>query len=409
MEQGPHERSSARPVIQVEQLTKRFRLYNERNQSLKAAVMRRRRAQYEEFLALDDVSLDVREGSTVGFIGENGSGKSTLLKCIARILRPDHGTVRVEGKVSALLELGAGFHPELSGRENVFLNGTILGLSQKQIERRFDDIVDFAGLSRFIDTPVKNYSSGMYVRLGFSVAINVEPDVLVVDEVLAVGDETFQTRCNEKFAEMRHQGKTIVVVSHALGAVRSMCDEVVWLEHGKVRAIGAPGPITDAYYSEMHQAREASAELSTRWGSQEAVIHSVEMLDASGSPITKARTGDAVTFRLRYFSPEPTAQPVFGISIRTLEGVQVTNPYTIEAGVLPDKIQGWGNVDLHVPRLLLLPGTYDISVMFQDREMLHTYDFHQRALRVDIDSGDPHETYGGIMSLGGDWTIEADI
>jgi len=204
-------------VITVEEVSKRFRLYHERNQSLKIWMMRGRRATFEEFWALRDVSLEIEEGKTFGLIGENGSGKSTLLKCIAKILRPDSGRISVTGKVSALLELGAGFHPELSGRENIYLNGSILGLGKRDLDRIFDDIVGFAGLERFIDTPVKNYSSGMYIRLGFSVAINVDTDILLIDEILAVGDEQFQRKCNEKFAELKDQGKTVVIVSHALG------------------------------------------------------------------------------------------------------------------------------------------------------------------------------------------------
>ncbi|MGZ8764412.1 MAG: ABC transporter ATP-binding protein, partial [Acidimicrobiia bacterium] len=189
-------------AISVENVSKNYRMYAERNQSLKAMVLSRTRVRYEEFPALKDVSLEIAAGVTYGLIGENGSGKSTLLKCMARILRPDKGVIRTEGKVSALLELGAGFHPELSGRDNVYLNGAILGLSKKQLAARFDEIVDFAGLEQFIDTPVKNYSSGMYVRLGFSIAINVDPDILLVDEVLAVGDEQFQRKCAEKFADL---------------------------------------------------------------------------------------------------------------------------------------------------------------------------------------------------------------
>ena len=227
-------------VVEVVDVSKRFRLYKERNNSLKATVMRGRRAVVEEFWAVKDVSFSVTEGTTFGLIGENGSGKSTMLKCLASILRPEKGTIAVHGKVSALLELGAGFHPELSGRENVFLNGAILGLSQKEVRRRFDDIVDFAGIERFIDEPVKNYSSGMYVRLGFSVAINVDPDVLLVDEVLAVGDEDFQRKCSEKFAELKRKGTTIVLVSHAMGSVQTLCDEVAWFEHGHLQAAGHP-------------------------------------------------------------------------------------------------------------------------------------------------------------------------
>jgi ABC-2 type transport system ATP-binding protein len=204
-------------------------------------------AQYEEFLALDDVSVDVEQGTTVGFIGENGSGKSTLLKCVAKILRPDAGTISVEGKVSALLELGAGFHPEPSGRENVYLNGTILGLSVKELDRRFDDIVGFAGLERFIDTPVKNYSSGMYVRLGFSVAINVDPDVLLVDEVLAVGDEQFQAQCMRRIDEDRHAGRTFLVVTHNLAFVEERCDRAALLVQGRITAISAAKEVVRQY------------------------------------------------------------------------------------------------------------------------------------------------------------------
>jgi ABC-type polysaccharide/polyol phosphate transport system ATPase subunit len=216
-------------VITVDDVSKQYRLYHERNQSLKAALMRRARVKYEEFWALRDVSFEVPEGGTFALIGENGSGKSTLLKCMAHILRPEKGRIETHGKISALLELGAGFHPELTGRENIFLNGSILGLSKRQLNQRFDEIVDFAGLEHFIDTPVKNYSSGMYVRLGFSVAINVDPDILLIDEVLAVGDAEFQRKCLEKFDDFRESGKTVVIVSHAVDSIRNLCDTVGWL------------------------------------------------------------------------------------------------------------------------------------------------------------------------------------
>src|SRR3954471_22553739 len=237
----------AETAVEVTGVSKRFRLYHERNQSLKAAFMRGRRAKFDEFWALQDVSFSVPAGKTYGLIGHNGSGKSTLLKCLAGILVPDKGSVRTRGKVSALLELGAGFHPELSGRDNVYLNGSILGMSKKQIDSQFDEIVDFAGLETFIDTPVKNYSSGMYVRLGFSVAINVDPEILLVDEVLAVGDEAFQRKCSEKFADLKESGKTIVVVSHALGAMQSLCDQLALLEHGNLVTVGPSQDVIDDY------------------------------------------------------------------------------------------------------------------------------------------------------------------
>ena len=225
-------------AVSVTDLWKSYRLYHERNQYLKAAILKGRRARYEEFWALKDVAFEVPTGSTFGVIGANGSGKSTLLKCLAGILEPEKGGVEVNGRISALLELGAGFHPELSGRENVFLNGAILGLSKKEITARFDDIVEFAGLEEFIDTPVKNYSSGMYVRLGFAVAANVDPEVLLVDEVLSVGDESFQRRCAEKIDEFRRDGRTIVFVSHGLAQVGQLCEDAAWIDKGELREIG---------------------------------------------------------------------------------------------------------------------------------------------------------------------------
>src|SRR3954447_7608669 len=256
-------------AVEASGVSKRFRLYHERNQSLKAAFMRGRRAKFDEFWALQDVSFSVPAGKTYGLIGDNGSGKSTLLKCLAGILVPDSGTIRTQGKVSALLELGAGFHPELSGRDNVYLNGSILGMSKKQIDAQFDEIVDFAGLETFIDTPVKNYSSGMYVRLGFSVAINVDPEILMVDEVLAVGDESFQRKCMDKFKQFRDEGRTVVIVSHALGTMRTMCDEVAWLDHGQLVGIGKPSELVDEYVGSSHEDRieDTGSAHGRRWGS----------------------------------------------------------------------------------------------------------------------------------------------
>jgi ABC-type polysaccharide/polyol phosphate transport system ATPase subunit len=391
--------------IEVREVSKRFRLYHERNQSVKAAIMRGGRARYEEFLALDDVSFDVKEGSTFALVGENGSGKSTMLKCLARILRPDKGTISVEGNLSALLELGAGFHPELSGRENVFLNGSILGLSKRELERRFDEIVEFAGLNRFIDMPVKNYSSGMYVRLGFSVAINVDPDVLLIDEVLAVGDEEFQRKCLERISELRAAAKTIVVVTHSLMTVRSLCDEAIWLEHGRMREWGKADQVADAYLGQVHVELQAQEQDHPRPGTGKVRIVALEMLDASGRPVDQVCTGDAVTFRAHYEAAEPVHDPVFSFSVHTPEGVLVTGPNSKEAEVSIDKVDGCGVVDLEVPRLLLLLGNYDLSAECTDNTVTHSYDRLQRAFRFDVKPGTPHETYGGFTSLDGHWSI----
>jgi ABC-type polysaccharide/polyol phosphate transport system ATPase subunit len=393
-------------VVRAEGVWKKFRLYHERNQSLKAAVMRRGRATYEDFWALKDVSFEVPAGSTFGLIGHNGSGKSTMLKTLANILRPDKGAVAVDGKMSALLELGAGFHPELSGRENIFLNGAILGLTKRELDRKFDDIVGFAGLERFIDSPVKNYSSGMYVRLGFSVAINVDPDVLLIDEVLAVGDEEFQRKCLERVADLREAGKTIVVVTHSLQTVRSLCDAAAWLEEGIIRELGDASDVADAYLGKVQVDIQAEEEANPASKWSKLRITSVEMLDGRGRPVTKVSTGERVTLRLHYEASEPVRNPVFSFAISTPDGVLVTGPNTKEAQVWVDKVEGEGTVDLHIDRLLLLLGNYDITAECTNESVTHSYHRLIRAMRFDVTPGVPHETYGGLVSLDGRWSID---
>jgi len=234
-------------AVRVKDVSKRFRLYHERNQTLKSAILRGRTSRHEDFWALKDISFDVATGETHGLIGSNGSGKSTLLKCLAKIYWPTSGTIDYRGRMASLLEVGSGFHLELSGRENIYLNGSILGMSKRDIDSKFDDIVDFSGVERFLDQPVKNYSSGMYVRLGFSIAINVEPDILVVDEVLSVGDEEFQRKSFQKFRELKKQGRTIILVTHAMPVVRDLCDSVTWLNNGVMKATGLAETVVDDY------------------------------------------------------------------------------------------------------------------------------------------------------------------
>jgi ABC-2 type transport system ATP-binding protein len=398
---------TGQPAITIDGVSKRFRVYHERNQSLKASVMRGRRARYEEFWALRDVSFEVAQGSTFAIIGENGSGKSTLLKCIARILRPDGGRITSRGKISALLELGAGFHPELSGRENVYLNGAILGLGKRELDARFDDIVGFAGVEQFIDSPVKNYSSGMYVRLGFSVAINVEPDVLLVDEVLAVGDAEFQQRCLEKVDDMRDAGKTIVIVTHGLGSVRHLCDRAALLEHGELRRLGPAPDVIDGYMGDVFATRHGGGDgdvTGEHWGSGEARLTKVEILDADGRPADPIRTGDAVVIRLHYDAAEPIERPIFGLAIMRLDGYEVAGPNTREADVVPDKIEGQGHVDLHIARLMLVPGMYDMRVTIHNYTLTHPYDVWPRCHRFDVEIGDPPAEFG-VMALDVDWDV----
>lgn len=238
-------------AVSVNHVSKSFRMYRERNQTIKSAIMRGRTSVHEDFWALKDVTFDVPEGSTFGLIGSNGSGKSTLLKCLANIYYPNKGSISHFGRIAAMLEVGSGFHAELSGRENIFLNGSILGMAKKEISAKFDEIVDFSGVEAFIDQPVKNYSSGMYVRLGFAIAINVDPDILVVDEVLAVGDAEFQAKCVAKFGDFKRQGKTVILVTHDMGTVSTMCDQAAWLAHGELIKVGPSEATVKGYLDSL--------------------------------------------------------------------------------------------------------------------------------------------------------------
>ncbi len=390
-------------AISVENVSKRFRMYRERNQSLKAALMRGKRAEFEEFWALRDVSFDIPRGSTFGLIGENGSGKSTLLKCIAKILQPDKGQVTSRGRLAALLELGSGFHPELSGRENVFLNGSILGLGRKDLEAKFDEIVDFSGIEAFIDQPVKNYSSGMYVRLGFAIAINIDPEILLVDEILAVGDAAFQQKCMDKFADYRTAGKTVVIVSHAMGSLRSMCDSAAWLQKGRLIEVGSTAQTVDDYIDATHVERPVEVAVDpNRWGSGEATITDVELINGDGERTSRFRTGERFTVRMDYDFKRRIDKPVFGLAITTLDGVYLWALHSRDGEFVPDSVEGKGSVDMTVPQLMLQPGTFEVTASIVDYSTTHTYDFLRNCTRFDVDLGEPRES-GGPVALGGAW------
>ena len=386
-------------AISVAGVSKRFRIYKNRNQSLKGAFLQRSRAQFEEFWALDNVSFDIPQGKTFGLLGHNGSGKSTLLKCIAKILTPDKGTISSTGRMAAMLEVGSGFHPELSGRENIYLNGAILGMSKKEIDSKLDAIIDFSGVERFIDQPVKNYSSGMYVRLGFSVSIHVEPDILLVDEVLAVGDMEFQNKCMDKFAEFREDGRTVVVVSHGLAQMRTFCDQAAWLDHGTLVDVGNAAEVIDTYSDVAHHAVEVEGG-GTRFGSGEAMIEKIELLGPSGEPTSLVNTGDAVSLRLYYRAKEGITAPVFGVSIDTREGIFVWGLHGVDACYVPTSIEpGTGHLDVNIPRLALNPGSYTVSAAIQNHDMTSVIDALQKARRFDVLPGPGMES-GGIITLG---------
>ncbi len=391
----------ADPVITIDHVSKKFRLYHERHQSLKAAVINGRRSRYEEFWALEDVSCEVFAGQSFGIIGSNGSGKSTLLKCLTGILTPDKGSLSIRGTTSALLELGAGFHPELSGRENIYLNGAILGMGKKLIDKRFESIVDFSGLERFIDQPLKNYSSGMYAKLGFSVAIHAEPEILIVDEVLSVGDEAFRRKSSDKITAMRESGATIVFVSHGLSQVRTLCDRVMWLEKGVVREIGAANDVLADYVESATEVPSANPH-GARWGTGEIKFSSIEMFDRAGHSINSLSTGEGVEFRLRYIATEPIPRPVVSFALFTNDGFEVSAPTTMEHDSTPEVLEGIGEITVAIDQLPLHEGTYDLSVALHPTDLSKPYDLWHKPFRFEVVSA-PNPERRGLITLYPKW------
>ena len=392
------------PAIEVRDVHKLYRRYGRRKNfgTLKSALLSGNvfggLQPDETFAALKGVSFDVAAGRTFGIIGRNGSGKSTMLKLIAGIGKPTSGTVRVAGRVSALIELGAGFHPEISGRENVFINGMMLGLSKREIAARFDEIVRFAELESFIDAPVKSYSSGMYMRLGFAVAINVDPDVLLVDEVLAVGDETFTHKCLDRFADFRRRGKTVLLVTHSLDMVARFCDEALWLDGGVVRAQGDPKRVIDTYLLDVARAEnetlaepkprraidaqpgagepaDLSKALEGRWGSREVEITNVDLRSA-GKATHLFESGASMEVHLRVRAAEPVKDFVFGIGIFNAEGVCCYGTNTLIEGARPRQLSGEGEVVFEITQLDLVQGSYKLDVAVH-RENGTPYDYHR--------------------------------
>jgi len=386
---------------------KKFRLYHEKNQYLKAAVMRRGRAKYEDFWALRDVSFEVPHGEAFGIIGSNGSGKSTILKCLAGILAPDRGSVAANGRVAALLELGAGFHPDLSGRENVGLNAAILGMTGREVDDKFDEIVEFAGLEQFIDTPVKNYSSGMVVRLGFAVAINVEPEILIIDEVLAVGDEEFQQRCFQKIEQFRREGRTIVFVSHGLTQVSQFCHRAMWLDHGEVKMIGPAYEVVSEYTGVAHHVEqveesEISDEPLSRWGTGEVRITRVVMTSDDGREAHTFTSGKPFAVRVDYEIVEPVKELVVGLRITHLHGFNVFGTNTKRRGVKLPTDQRHGTVRFKVDSLAILEGTFDITIDISDNAEVNPFDHLEKAIRFNVIQTGTYDE--GVTRMDGDWS-----
>jgi len=409
------------PAIELTNVSKVYRRYGGRQFStLKSALLQRSILRdlhpSETFPALTDVSFSVPKGATYGVMGRNGSGKSTALKLVAGITKPTSGTVHVEGRISALIELGAGFHPEISGRENVFINGIMLGLTKREIQGRFDEIVDFAELREFIDAPVKTYSSGMYMRLGFAVAINVNPDVLLVDEVLAVGDEGFTHKCLDKFAEFKRSNKTILLVTHSLNLIERFCDEALWLDGGRAMSHGDPKRVVGAYLTKVEEGEARLLAETTakavesasrgqeeqdgregqepgteqpvdptsnmfqategRWGSREVEITDVAFIDRSGQPSFVFHSGDPIEVRVRLRATQPVDDFVFGIGLFNADGVCCYGTNTYLEDMNPKRLTGEAEATFAIESLDLVEGTYKLDIAVHKVDGF-AYDYHR--------------------------------
>jgi len=411
-------------AIELTNASKVYRRFAHRKQfaTLKSALLSRSLVRdlkpEETFTALTNVTVSVPRGQTLGVIGRNGSGKSTMLKLVAGISKPTSGTVRVNGRISALIELGAGFHPEISGRENVFINGIMLGLTKREVADRFDEIVEFAELKEFIDAPVKTYSSGMYMRLGFAVAIHVDPEVLLVDEVLAVGDEGFTHKCLDKFAEFKRRGKTILLVTHSLGMVERFCDEALWLDAGRIKGSGDPKRIVGAYVTDVEKReehelaatdakarQEANAAIVSpdepgsavlpdnpvetatatgdmfraaegRWGSREIEITEVRFVGSDGEAGHVFHSGDRVDVRIRLRAPLPIDDFVVGIGIFNADGTCCYGTNTYLEELAPETMSGDAEATFTIEALDLVEGTYKVDVAVHKIDG-YPYDYHR--------------------------------
>jgi ABC-2 type transport system ATP-binding protein len=392
-------------AIEVKSLSKNFRLYHERNRYIKAAFLRGRRAKYEEFIALNDVSFDVPHGATLGIIGSNGSGKTTMLKCLTGIYTPERGSIKIDGKVAALLELGAGFHPELTGSENVYLNGAILGMTKRDVELKFDKIVEFAGLEKFINTPVKNFSSGMVVRLGFSIAAHVEPKILLIDEILSVGDQDFQRKSTEKIEEFRREGRTIVVVSHSLGLVQQLCKEVIWLDKGKIRQSGLATDVISAYtggsYAEHLERDDESRE---RWGTGDARINSIELLSSGETNIKHFDSDAAVKVRCQINAHVRLESPILRVRVTKLNGDVVWATSTQRVSNSIRVLDGPATATLDIAKFGLLEGTYYLSASISNSTSTTEFDHCQNWLRFNVHKTNLFDE--GIVSVESAWSLE---
>jgi lipopolysaccharide transport system ATP-binding protein len=382
-------------AIVVQKLGKRFRRYHaDRPRTLKEAFLRGLpRMKPPEYLwALRDVSFRIAPGRMVGVVGPNGAGKSTLLRLLGGVGRPDEGQVTVHGRIGALLDLGVGFQPDLTGRENVFVNGVIAGLTRREIARRFDSIVAFAELEESIDNPLRTYSTGMQMRLGFAVAVHTDPEILLIDEILAVGDLAFQHKCLDRIDQFKADGCTIVLVSHDANSIQQLCDEALWLRRGRLVAYGPADVVAEQYVAEMSAetrrrtpttrpaARTPTGEElrvnENRFGSLEMEIVAVWLLDPAGLPVTELDSGDPLRVEIEYVAPNPIPEPIFGVTISREDGQVCYDTSTDLAGHRLPTVHGPGQITFHIERLDLIGGQYYVDVGVYEHEWAYAYDYH---------------------------------
>lgn len=385
-------------AIGVDNVARIYQKYSARHrfQTFKSAIVKgdifKALKPDELVTALDGVSFKVEEGQTFGIIGENGSGKSTLLKVIAGIAKPTRGRVSVRGKVSALIELGAGFHPEITGRENIYINGIMLGLSRKEIVQKFDEIVRFAELEGFIDAPVKTYSSGMYMRLGFSIAINVNPDILLIDEVLAVGDASFVPKCLDKIDDFRRRQKTILFVSHDLSTVEKICDRAIWLKEGRIEKMGEPKRVVDSYLQDVLDKQEVEFEerqkavdkeqeweeerRENRWGKREIEITKVRLKGLDGKEKHVFSPDEGMIVEMDMMTSQRIKDFVFGLGIFNSQGIYCYGTNTKLEEYEPLSIEGEGKVICQMKKLNLINGTYYLDVAVHKKDG-YPFDYHR--------------------------------
>lgn len=394
-------------AIEVKDITKKFKIYLDKGHTLKEKTLFRRRRAYEERKVLNGISFEVKKGEAVGLIGHNGCGKSTTLKLLTKIMYPDSGTIEMSGRVSSLIELGAGFHPDMSGRENIYINASIFGLSKKEIDSRMDDIVEFSELEEFIDNPVRTYSSGMYMRLAFSVAINVKADILLIDEILAVGDANFQAKCFERLRELKRYGITIVIVSHSLSQIEQICDYSFWIDNGSIRKSGVPRDVHPLYLEYMGQKRKKRAEHKTEndkekeeavtqdkdteevhngkeIGNYDVRIVKAGLYDESGQQTSIFNISSKIVLKVEYEQKNPEiTESVFGFHIFRNDGVDCYGSNTFVDKVENVKLQEHGTVTVEWDPMLLLHGTYKVDIAFHNETGL-TYHYIYGAVTFEI-------------------------